>query len=60
VPVHAGDLSNPGTRSELRKTVGWIEAADFEVKIVVAGKDGCSPLGKAPYATYTGILDQPR
>ncbi|EER45033.1 serine/threonine protein phosphatase [Histoplasma capsulatum var. duboisii H88] len=33
VLVHAGDLSNQGTLSELRKTAEWIERADFEVKI---------------------------
>lgn len=37
VLVHAGDLSNQGSISELRKTVAWLEKADFEVKIVVAG-----------------------
>lgn len=35
--IHAGDLSNRGTRSELERTFGWIEEADYEVKIVVAG-----------------------
>ncbi|PGH31076.1 hypothetical protein GX50_06136 [[Emmonsia] crescens] len=37
VLIHAGDLSNQGTMSELRKTVEWIENADFETKIVIAG-----------------------
>ncbi|PSK60194.1 hypothetical protein B9Z65_1092 [Elsinoe australis] len=37
VLIHAGDLTNQGTYSELRKTVDWIAEADFEVKIVVAG-----------------------
>ncbi|PGH17748.1 hypothetical protein AJ79_00889 [Helicocarpus griseus UAMH5409] len=37
VLIHAGDLSNQGTMSELRKTVEWMESADFEVKIVIAG-----------------------
>ncbi|OJD20694.1 hypothetical protein ACJ73_07969 [Blastomyces percursus] len=37
VLIHAGDLSNQGTMSELCKTVEWIERADFEVKIVIAG-----------------------
>lgn len=37
VLVHAGDLSNQGTLNELRKTAEWIERADFEVKIVIAG-----------------------
>jgi predicted phosphodiesterase len=37
VLIHAGDLSNRGTRSELERTFRWIEEADYEVKIVVAG-----------------------
>ena len=37
VLVHAGDMTNQGTYSELSKTIDWIERADFEVKIVVAG-----------------------
>lgn len=35
--IHAGDLTNQGSLSELRKTIGWLEEAGFEVKIVVAG-----------------------
>jgi len=38
VLIHAGDLTNQGSYSELRKTISWIESADFEAKIVVAGK----------------------
>jgi len=37
VLIHAGDLTNQGTFSELQKAVKWIEEADFEAKIVVAG-----------------------
>lgn len=37
VLIHAGDLTNQGTLSELQKTLKWIEEADFEVKIVIAG-----------------------
>ncbi|KAH8815944.1 metallophosphoesterase domain-containing protein [Xylogone sp. PMI_703] len=37
VLIHAGDLTNQGSLSELQKAVRWIEAADFQVKIVVAG-----------------------
>jgi predicted phosphodiesterase len=36
--IHAGDLTNQGSFAELQKTVKWIEEADFEAKIVVAGK----------------------
>ena len=37
VLLHAGDMTNQGSFSELRKTVKWLEEADFETKIVVAG-----------------------
>ena len=40
VLIHAGDMTNQGSRSELSKTINWIERADFEVKIVVAGMLG--------------------
>ena len=37
VLIHAGDLSNQGSMAELRRSVEWIQNADFEVKIVIAG-----------------------
>lgn len=37
VLIHAGDLTRQGTLAELRKTLEWIEEAEFEVKIVIAG-----------------------
>ncbi|KAJ5246506.1 hypothetical protein N7468_001489 [Penicillium chermesinum] len=37
VLIHAGDLTNKGGLSELRRTMDWISETDFEVKIVVAG-----------------------
>ncbi|KAJ4360773.1 uncharacterized protein N0V89_001340 [Didymosphaeria variabile] len=37
VLIHAGDMTKQGSRHELEKTVRWLEAADFEAKIVVAG-----------------------
>ena len=40
VLIHAGDMTNQGSLSELRKTLGWIEEADFEIKIVIAGSQG--------------------
>jgi predicted phosphodiesterase len=40
VLIHAGDLTNQGSLSELKKTVAWLEQADFEAKIVIAGKLG--------------------
>ncbi|OAG35005.1 hypothetical protein AYO21_10838 [Fonsecaea monophora] len=35
--VHAGDLTNQGTYSELQKTVDWIRKSQFQIKIVVCG-----------------------
>ncbi|KAI8933408.1 hypothetical protein NX059_010023 [Plenodomus lindquistii] len=35
--IHAGDLTNQGSYSELKKTVEWLEKADFRTKIIVAG-----------------------
>ena len=35
--IHAGDLTNQGSYTELAKAVKWLEEADFPVKIVVAG-----------------------
>ncbi|KAK1760652.1 putative rhamnogalacturonate lyase C [Echria macrotheca] len=37
VLIHAGDLTNSGSYSELSKAIQWLEKTDFEVKIVVAG-----------------------
>lgn len=39
VLIHAGDLSNQGGHTELKKSVDWLEkaAAAFEEVIVVAG-----------------------
>lgn len=33
----AGDLTNQGSFKELQKTAKWIEEADYEAKILVAG-----------------------
>ena len=38
VLIHAGDLTKQGTYAELQKTLNWIEHADFDAKIVVAGQ----------------------
>ena len=38
VLVHAGDLTKQGTLTELKKTLDWIEKANFEAKLVVAGE----------------------
>lgn len=37
VLIHAGDLTKQGTRAELQKALDWIEKADFQIKIVIAG-----------------------
>ncbi|KAL2759151.1 hypothetical protein ACRALDRAFT_1062195 [Sodiomyces alcalophilus JCM 7366] len=37
VLIHAGDLTNQGSPSELSRAIQWLEKADFEAKIVVAG-----------------------
>lgn len=46
VLIHAGDLTNQGTLAEIRKTLDWIEAANFEAKIVIAG-NFCSKWGES-------------
>ncbi|KIW16011.1 hypothetical protein PV08_06062 [Exophiala spinifera] len=35
--IHAGDLTNNGSRSELEKTVSWLAKTNFKLKIVVCG-----------------------
>lgn len=37
VLIHAGDMSNQGSFSELQRTAEWLEKVDFEAKVVVAG-----------------------
>ncbi|KIN00109.1 hypothetical protein OIDMADRAFT_124889 [Oidiodendron maius Zn] len=37
VLLHAGDMTNQGSYSELQKAIKWLEQADFEAKIVIAG-----------------------
>lgn len=38
VLIHAGDLTNHGSLSELRRTIDWIAKSEYEVKIIVAGR----------------------
>ena len=38
VLLHAGDMTNQGSYSELRKTLNWLEEADFETKVIIAGE----------------------
>ncbi|KAJ5106673.1 hypothetical protein N7456_003348 [Penicillium angulare] len=42
VLIHAGDLTNKGSLTELRRTMDWISNADFEIKIIVAGNHDVS------------------
>ncbi|CZR68437.1 related to phosphoesterases [Phialocephala subalpina] len=51
VLIHAGDMTNQGSISELRKTVKWLEEADFEAKIVIAGNHDIT-LDSDFYAQY--------
>ena len=37
VLIHAGDLTNQGSFTELKKTINWLEKTNFEAKIVIAG-----------------------
>ena len=37
VLIHAGDLTNQGSYSELKRTMQWLEKTNFEVKIIIAG-----------------------
>ncbi|CZT49337.1 related to phosphoesterases [Rhynchosporium secalis] len=37
VLIHAGDMTNQGSYLELKRTIDWLEEADFEKKIVIAG-----------------------
>jgi hypothetical protein len=37
VLVHAGDLTNQGSFSELQKIIAWLEKAPFECKLVIGG-----------------------
>lgn len=40
--IHAGDLTNQGTHTELSKAMSWLSKADFPVKIIVAGNHDIS------------------
>lgn len=42
VLIHAGDLTNQGSRSELQKTARWLAETDFAAKIIVAGNHDLS------------------
>jgi hypothetical protein len=40
--IHAGDLTNNGQPSEIRKALAWLREADYEHKIVVGGNHDIS------------------
>lgn len=40
--IHAGDLTNQGSSTELRKALAWLRKADYAVKIVIAGNHDLS------------------
>ncbi|KAI7083660.1 hypothetical protein KC356_g7373 [Hortaea werneckii] len=40
--IHAGDLTNQGSLSEIQKAVSWLSKADFKTKIVIAGNHDLS------------------
>jgi Icc-related predicted phosphoesterase len=42
VLIHAGDLTNNGQPSEIRKALVWLRGADYEHKIVIAGNHDIS------------------
>ncbi|OAA69201.1 ser/Thr protein phosphatase [Akanthomyces lecanii RCEF 1005] len=37
VLIHAGDITNQGSHSELSKAVKWLEGLQYEAKIIIAG-----------------------
>ena len=40
--IHAGDLTNNGRPSEIRKALAWLREANYEHRIVIAGNhDRC-------------------
>ncbi|GJD03676.1 calcineurin-like phosphoesterase [Colletotrichum higginsianum] len=53
VLIHAGDLTNQGSYPELSRAVQWLEKADFESKIVIAGNHDLT-LDSTFYAEHGG------
>ncbi|KAH7309593.1 Metallo-dependent phosphatase-like protein [Stachybotrys elegans] len=51
VLIHAGDLTNQGSYSELSRAVKWLESTKFEAKIVIAGNHDVT-LDKDFYAEH--------
>lgn len=52
--IHAGDLTNQGSFSELEKTFTWLQQADFQIKILICGNHGvtCDATFYAQYGGY--------
>jgi predicted phosphodiesterase len=57
--IHAGDLTNQGTFSELQKTLEWIKQSKFQVKIVVCGNHDIT-CDKGFYQQYGGYFHNKR
>ena len=57
--IHAGDLTNQGTYSELQKTVNWIQQLQFQVKIIIAGNHDIT-LDRSFYTEYGGYFHNKR
>lgn len=57
VLIHAGDLTNQGSYTELSKAVAWLERQPFETKIVIAGNHDLT-LDAEFYAKHGGNLHQ--
>ncbi|KAH8692784.1 Ser/Thr protein phosphatase family protein [Talaromyces proteolyticus] len=55
VLIHAGDLTNTGSISQLKRTLQWIKDADYEAKIVIAGNHDVT-LDPDFYAEHGGIF----
>ncbi|KIW73944.1 hypothetical protein PV04_02020 [Phialophora macrospora] len=57
--IHAGDLSNQGTFSELQKTVEWIKQSKFQLKIIVCGNHDIT-CDEGFYQQYGGYFHNKR
>jgi Icc-related predicted phosphoesterase len=57
VLIHAGDLTNQGSRSEMNKVVKWLSEGKYEVKIVIGGWLQSSLVDETQLLTTTGNHD---
>lgn len=66
VLIHAGDMTNQGSYSELKRSAEWIGDCPHEVKLVIAGMfcfgDGCNKqqLNWEPVLTTGFMIRKPR